>query len=307
MLLTDIEGSTRLWENHPDAMGPAVSRHHAILHETIERFGGYRPPDQGEGDSVFAVFTDPRVAVECALEVQRALSVEAWPEGLEIRVRMALHTGRLDLRDSMNYAGLALNRCARLAGTAHGGQTILPESTHAVLGGELPRGIELRDLGVHRLKDLSLPERVFQVCDPDLPDRFPPLRSLSARPHNLPVQVTRFIGREQEIREIRRLLGSKRLLTVTGTGGAGKTRLALQVAADTLEEFSDGVWFIELAALADASFVPRVVASTIGVREQQDRPNSGNQSPSRSSCLKRNWARVGIASSRLSANMRSRS
>jgi len=272
MLLTDIEGSTRLWQDHPKAMEAAVPRHHEIAHRTVERFGGYRPPDQGEGDSIFAVFADPREAVACALAFQRALCSETWPERVDLRVRMALHTGHLDLRDGRNYAGLALNRCARLGATAHGGQTILSESTRAVLGGDLPPGVELRDLGVHRLKDLTLPERVFQVCHPDLSERFPPLRSLEVRPHNLPLQLTRFIGRAQEMIVVRRLLGAARLVTLTGTGGAGKTRLALQVAADVLEEYPDGVWFVELAAVADSPLVPRVVASAIGVREQQGRP-----------------------------------
>lgn len=271
MFLTDVEGSTRLWEEYPDAMPRAIQRHHELAHEAIERHGGYRPPDQGEGDSVFAVFSVAPSAVACALDFQRALAAEPWPDQVALRVRVALHTGALELRDGRNYAGLALNRCARLRAIAHGGQVVLSEATRALSALDLPEGASLQDLGVHRLQDLSLSERVFQLCHPDLPAAFPPLRSLDARPHSLPLQLTRFVGRERELGEVRSTLRSARLVTLTGTGGSGKTRLALQVAADLLEEYPDGTWFVECAGTADPALVPRVVSSTLGIREQQGR------------------------------------
>jgi predicted ATPase/class 3 adenylate cyclase len=271
MFLTDVEGSTKLWEKHPDTMPRAIQRHHALAHEAIERHGGYRPPDQGEGDSVFAVFSVAPSAVACALDFQRDLAAEPWPDQGALRVRVALHTGALDLRDGRNYAGLALNRCARLRAIAHGGQVLLSEATRALTALDLPAGASLQDLGMHRLQDLSLAERVFQLCHPDLPAAFPPLRSLDARPHSLPLQLTRFVGRERELGEVRSTLRSARLVTLTGTGGSGKTRLALQVAADLLEEYPDGTWFVEFAGTADPTLVPRVVSSTLGIREQQGR------------------------------------
>jgi predicted ATPase/class 3 adenylate cyclase len=269
MLLTDVEGSTRLWEEQPNAMHGVLRRHHEIAHQSIERHGGYRPPDQGEGDSVFAVFSVAPSAVACALDFQRSIAAEPWPDQVDLRVRMGLHTGALELRDGRNYAGLALNFCARLSAIAHGGQVILSEATQALTAPDLPEGASLKDLGVHRLKDLSLPEQVFQLCHPDLPTVFPPLRSLDARPHSLPLQLTRFVGREREMDEVRSTLRTSRLVTMTGTGGSGKTRLALQVAVDLLEEHPDGTWFVEFAGTMEPALVPRVVSSTIGIREQQ--------------------------------------
>lgn len=271
MFLTDVEGSTRLWEEHPDAMPQAIQRHHELAHEAIERHGGYRPPDQGEGDSVFAVFPVAPSAMACALDFQRTLAAEPWPDQMALRVRMALHTGALELRDGRNYAGLALNRCARLRAIAHGGQVLLSEATRSLTALDLPEGASLQDLGVHRLQDLSLAERVFQLCHPDLPAAFPPLRALDARPHSLPLQLTRLVGRKRELSEVRSALRSARLVTLTGTGGSGKTRLALQVATDLIEEYSDGTWFVEFAGTTDPMLVPRVVSSTLGIREQQGR------------------------------------
>lgn len=273
VLLTDIEGSTRLWEENPVAMRAAMDRHHGITDEAIRRRGGYRPPDQGEGDSVFAVFARATDAVACALDLQRALLTEAWPDGLELRDRIGLHSGELELReDGRNYYGIPINRCARLRGAAHGGQTVLSQATASLVAMELPREAGLRDLGLHRFKDLSASERVFQLMHAELPDEFPPLRSLDIRPHNLPIQLTRFIGRESEMAEVERMIGTARLLTLTGPGGSGKTRLALQAAADLLEAFREGVWLVELARTSDPALVPRVVSSVLHVREQQGRP-----------------------------------
>ena len=274
MLLTDVEGSTKLWEEHPSAMPRAIRRHHDLAHQAIERHGGYRPPDQGEGDSIFVVFSAAPSAVACALELQQALVAEPWPDEVALQVRMALHTGVIDLRDSRNYAGLALNRSSRLRALAHGGQVLLSEATQALTALDLPEGASLLDLGVHHLQDLALPERVFQLCHPDLPAAFPALRSLDTSPHRLPLPLTRFIGRERELDEVRSTLRAAHLVTLTGTGGSGKTRLALQVAAALLEAYPDGIWFVELAGTADLTLVPRMVLSTIGLREQQGRPIS---------------------------------
>jgi predicted ATPase/class 3 adenylate cyclase len=271
MLLTDVEGSTVLWEEHPHQMREAMRRHHELGLEAILRHSGYLPPDQGEGDSLFAVFADARKGLECALEFQRSLAKEGWPEGITIRVRAALHTGSLELRDGGNYEGLPLNRCARLRSIAHGGQTVVSNATSSVLGGDLPDLATLEDLGVHRLKDLSIPEHVFQLLHPDLFADFPPLRSLDTRPNNLPLQLTRFVGRIHELPEVEALLGRTKVLTLTGAGGSGKTRLALQVAADRLDDYPAGVWFVELDRVADPALVPRALATAMKVREQPGR------------------------------------
>lgn len=271
MLLTDVEGSTVLWEDHPEAMRLAMRRHHEIAYDVIARHAGYLPPDQGEGDSLFAVFGDAREGVACALELQRSLTVEPWPDSVTIRVRAALHTGSLDLRDGRNYAGPALNRCARLRAIGHGGQTLLSAATSSVVIADLTGPTTVEDLGMHRLKDLSVPEHVYQLRHPDLPSDFPPLRSLDARPNNLPLQVTRFVGRTQELEDVEAMLRASRLLTLTGTGGSGKTRLALQVAADRLDDYPEGVWFAELDRVSDSAQVPRALSNAMKVREQQGR------------------------------------
>ena len=228
LLLADVAGSTRLWTEHPGVMSVVMERHHALARFVIERHGGYRPPDQGEGDSTFAVFTYVADAVACALEFQRAVLNEGWPAGIKLLVRIALHSGDLELRsDGLNYYGLAISRCARLAAAAHGGQTLVSESTATLLAGHLPRNAGLRDLDLHRFKDLLIPERVFQLTHPDLPPNFPRIHSLDARKHNLPVQLTRFIGREREMSNLKDHLDTNRLLTLSGTGGCGKTRLSI--------------------------------------------------------------------------------
>lgn len=269
-LLTDIEGSSKLWDQHPEAMSEALARHDQLVTEAVERHGGRLPKAQGEGDSAFAVFVRAAEAVECALAFQRALAAEPWPEGASLRVRMALHTGQAEFRQG-DYYGPAVNRCARLRALAHGGQTLLSQATAELVREALPEGATLRDLGTHRLKDLARPERVFQACHPDLPAEFPPLRSLEALSHNLPVQLTSFIGREREMAEVKRQLSAARLVTLTGAGGCGKTRLALQVAADLAEEYPDGVWLVELAPLREPGLVPQAVASALGVREEPGR------------------------------------
>jgi predicted ATPase/class 3 adenylate cyclase len=270
-LLTDIEGSTRLWEEDSRAMSLALARHDALVGDGIERHGGLVVRSRGEGDSVFSVFDRPADAVAAALDVQRALAAEPWPTPRPLRVRVAIHTGIAEIRDEDLY-GPAVNRCARLRSIAHGGQTLLSKAVADAVAATLPEGAALADLGAHRLKDLSRPEQVFQLCHASLPASFPPVRSLEALRHNLPVQLTSFIGRETEMAEVAKLLAAGRLVTVAGAGGAGKTRLALQVAAEVLERFADGVWLVELASTADPAFLPHALASAVGLREEGSRP-----------------------------------
>jgi predicted ATPase/class 3 adenylate cyclase/tetratricopeptide (TPR) repeat protein len=280
-LLTDIEGSTRLWEREPDAMSVAVARHDGLLTIAIAEGRGVVIRSRGEGDSFFAVFDRATDAVTAALAMQRALIAAVWPTSSPIRIRVGINTGEAELRDG-DYYGTAINRCARLRAIGSGGQTLLSQATCELVSAQLPPGAGLRDLGRHRLKDLQRPEQVFELVHPDLPADFPPLKSLESLPNNLPLQTTRFIGREEALARLGALLGGSstdagagseaRLVTLTGMGGCGKTRLALQVAADLLEEYPDGVWFVDLAALADPALVPDSVAAVVGVREEPGRP-----------------------------------
>jgi predicted ATPase/class 3 adenylate cyclase/DNA-binding CsgD family transcriptional regulator len=265
-LLTDIEGSARLWESAGEAMPGVVGRHYEILDAAIARHDGVRPVEQGEGDSVVAAFTRAGDALVAALEAQRTLHAEDWPEGVALRVRMALHTGDAELRDRGNYFGAALNRCARLRGVARGGQVLLSRATHDLVEGGLPDGVELVDLGVHRLRDLGRPEHVFALSHPDLPAILEPLRALDAVPNNLPVELSSFVGRSGELADVAHELASARELTLTGAGGCGKTRIALQAAADGLDRYPDGAWWVELAPLADPALLGDAVAAAVGVR-----------------------------------------
>jgi predicted ATPase/class 3 adenylate cyclase/DNA-binding CsgD family transcriptional regulator len=264
--LTDVERSTSLWEAHGPAMGGAMARCHQLVAELVARHRGVRPEEQGEGDSAVAAFAWASDAVACALDLQRALADEAWPAEAVLRVRVAVHTGEAVLRDSRNYTGPSIHRCARLRGIAHGGQTLISQSTHELVVDSLPEGASLRDLGEHRLRDLERAEHVYQLCGPGLPDEFPPLRSLSAVPNNLPVALSSFVGRESEIAQTGELLAVSRLLTLTGAGGAGKTRLALQLAAGALADHPGGVWWVELAPLQDPALIGTTLAEALGVR-----------------------------------------
>ncbi|HZI37086.1 MAG TPA: adenylate/guanylate cyclase domain-containing protein, partial [Acidimicrobiia bacterium] len=264
LLLADVEGSTRLWESEPEPMTDAMARLDRLLGEAVAGHGGVRPVEQGEGDSFVVSFSRASSAVACALDLQRAPLAP-------IRLRIGLHTGEAQLRDEGNYMGPAVNRAARLRDLAHGGQTVMSGATHDLVADRLPEGAWLADLGRHRLRDLARPEQVVQLCHPDLPAEFPPLRSLDSFAHNLPVQLTSFIGREAEMTEVRRLLADNRLVTLIGTGGAGKTRLALQVAAETLAEFPGGVWQVDLAPLNDPAVVPIAVARALGLGDAEQR------------------------------------
>jgi predicted ATPase/class 3 adenylate cyclase len=268
-LFTDIEGSTRLWERHHAAMQQALAHHDAILREAIESNDGYLVKTTGDGaHAAFAIAAD---AIAACLVAQRALTAHVWGE-LSITSRMAIHSGAAEQRGG-DYYGPALNRAARLMEAGHGGQILLSLATEELVRDHLPGGIALRDMGERRLKDLIRPERVFQVIAPDLRAEFPPLRTLDARPNNLPAQTTPFIGREKEIRAIKEQLSNVnvRLLTLSGVGGAGKTRLALQVAADTVDDFEHGVFFVPLAALTDPALVLQTIAQAFDVRETAGR------------------------------------
>jgi len=267
-LFTDIEGSTQLWEQHPEAMDRALARHEAIVREAVGACKGH--VFKALGDGFCCAFAEAGEAVAAALATQRSLQAEGWDPQAALRVRMALHTGPAEER-SGDYFGLALNRVSRLLSCAHGAQTVVSRATCELVRDRAPAGVSFRDLGEHRLRDLSHPEQILQLCHPELEGEFPPLRSLRAFQHNLPLQLTSFIGRERELEELKRLLGQTRLLTLMGVGGAGKTRLALQVAAEVLGDYGDGIWLTELAPLADPELVPQTVASALGVREQPGR------------------------------------
>jgi len=268
-LFTDIEGSTRLWEQEPERMRPALARHDAIVRAAVARNRG--TVVKMTGDGVHAAFEDPLDAVNATLELQHALAQPEAPDGIALHVRCGLHAGVEERRDN-DFFGRAVNKAARIMSAAHGGQVLLSQAVAALVRDRLPAGAVLRDLGAVRLRDLARPERVYQIVHPKLRQQFPPLRSLEATPNNLPQQVTSFIGREHELPEVRKMLGNTRLLTLFGVGGIGKTRLSLQVAAEMLDDFPDGVWFVELAPLADAQLVPQAVASVLGVKEEAGRP-----------------------------------
>ncbi len=262
LLFTDIEGSTRLWEAEPEAMTLGLRRHDEIVRSTIDQAGGY--VFKTVGDAFCAAFSTAEAALDAILAAQRALSGQQWPTTQPIKVRMGLHTGACEERDN-DYFGPAVNRVARLESVAHGGQVLLSGATAELLWQSLPDGVTLRDLGAHRLKDLGRPEQVFQVEAEFLPGDFPPLASLDNPdlPNNLPGQLSAFIGRAQELVEIRSLAGSARLVTLTGSGGSGKTRLALQAAVEFLDIALDGVWFAELAAVTDGDQLPSAVAAAL--------------------------------------------
>ena len=268
-LFSDIEGSTRKWERHPDAMRRALAQHDRLLRAAFESCGGY--VFKTIGDAFCVAFDTAQNGLTGALEAQRALHAAVWEEIGEMKVRMALHTGAAEHRDD-DYFGQSLNRVARILSAAHGGQVLLSLATQELVRDLLPHGVQLRHLGEHRLRDLARPEHLYQLLAADLPAEFPALRSLESIPNNLPVQLTSFIGREREMAEVKRLLASTRLLTLSGTGGTGKTRLSLQVAAELLDTFPDGVWFVEFATIDDPTLVVETVAAALDLRQEADRP-----------------------------------
>ncbi len=258
-LLTDLEGSTRMWEQDPDAMTAAMVRHDEMLEKTIAAHRGFVFARMGDG--MAAAFATARDAVCAAAGIQQALAEEPWRTARPLRARVGLHTDEAVIVDDTGYASLPINRCSRLMTAAHGGQTVVSGATEMLLRDQLPDGMELVDLGEHRLRDLGRPTRIFQLVRDGDREEFPPLRTLDSFPGNLPAQVSSFIGREAEVSRVTKALGTSRVVTVTGVGGVGKTRLALQVAAELLPHYRDGSWLVEFAPVRDPDSVVDAVAT----------------------------------------------
>src|SRR6185312_8509625 len=251
-----------LWETKPEEMTDAIARLDRILSDLLAAHGGVRPVEQGEGDSFVVAFARASDAVACALELQLAPLAP-------ICLRIGMHTGEIQLRDEGNYIGPTINRTARLRDLGHGGQTLLSGATEDMILDRLPPEVWLTDLGSHELRGVARPERVVQLCHPDLRNEFPPLRtSKTVDIQNLPVQLTRFVGRDAPMDDVRTLLADNRLVTLTGAGGAGKTRLAIEVAARTASEFSEGVRYVDLAPITHPAVVPVAVARALGLPDQ---------------------------------------
>src|SRR6516165_8869153 len=265
LLLADVEGSTRLWETKPDEMTAALARFEQTVSAVVTAHDGVRPVEQGEGDSFVAAFARAADAVKCSLELQRAPLAP-------IRLRIGVHTGDVQLRDEGKYAGPTINRTARLRDLAHGGQTVLSGATEVMVVDSLPADAWLTDLGTHLLRDLPRPERVVQMFHPDVRNDFPPLRTAKAAvSHNFPVQLTSFVGRGAQMTDLEKLLVDNRLVTLTGAGGAGKTRLAVEIAARIAPEIRDGVWYVDLAPITDPAVVPVALARALGLPDQPGR------------------------------------
>jgi predicted ATPase/class 3 adenylate cyclase len=268
-LFTDIEGSTERWEQHREAMRDAVRQHEEIVQAAIAAHDGY--VFKTIGDAFCATFRTAPDAIAAALEAQRALVNADFGNVGGLKVRMAVHTG-LSYERSGDYFGPTVNRVSRLLSIGHGGQVLVSGTSTDLAQGDMPPKSSLRDLGAHRLRDLIQPEQVYQLVSPDLPSEFPPLRSLEALPNNLPLQLSELVGREADVNEVEKRLAKARIMTLVGTGGVGKTRLALQVGANLLDSYPGGVWFVELAPLTDPSFVAGAIAAVLDVKGPEDKP-----------------------------------
>ena len=264
-LFSDIEGSTRLLRSSGDRWPAILDRHRELLRAAFEAHGGVEVGT--EGDSFFAVFPTAPAATAAAVDVQRSLAAEPWPDEMEVRVRIGLHTGEASL-SAKTYVGLHVHRASRIASVGHGGQVLLSDATRTLVSDSLPDGVSLRDLGEHRLKDLEHPERLWQLVIDGLQSDFPAVSSLDATPNNLPTRLTTFLGRDSEIEAIGLLLADHRLLTLTGPGGTGKTRLSLEVAGRWMRHYPDGVWFVELATITDPDLVPSTIAQALNLAER---------------------------------------
>jgi len=269
-LFTDIENSTRLMQEMGDRYPAAQTAHHEMLRAAFQSNEGHEL--RTEGDSFFCVFASAIDACQAAAAAQRSLSSYAWENGQALRVRIGLHTGEAPLVGN-EYIGLDVHQAARVAGAAHGGQVVISDTTRGLVEGNLKPGLKLRDLGMHRLKDLAQPERLYQLVIEGLQESFPALRTLDATQNNLPTQMTSFVGRAAEVAEGKRLLQNRRLLTLTGPGGIGKTRLSLQIAAESAQQFPAGVYFVPLSAVRDHELVASAVAQVLGV------PIAGSRTP----------------------------
>jgi len=263
-VFTDVEGSTQLWEEARESMMDALNLHDRVISEATERHEGISVKPRGEGDSRFLVFRSAVEAMGAVVEIQRGLDTSDWPTPRPIRVRASLHTGDAELQTG-DYYGPSVNRAARLRGIAHGGQTVMSNSTYELVHDKLPDGVTLVDMGPHRLKDLIRPEHVYQVDVEGLPNSFPPLASLDATPNNLPVLLTELLGRERDVEAATETLKSARLLTILAPGGAGKTRLAIQVAAEMSMSHPDGVYFVDLSPLDSPGEMVQAIAESLGI------------------------------------------
>jgi predicted ATPase/class 3 adenylate cyclase len=261
-LFTDIEGSTRLWQEHPEEMRAALARHDELIRSEVEGRRGYVVKTTGDG--FHAAFADPVAAIETAIDIQRVLGDEDWELPAPVRVRIGIHSGLAELRDG-DYYGTAVNKAARIMSVAHGEQVLVSLSTEELVSDGLPGDLALLDLGEQRLRDLSRPERIFQLVAPALRREFAPIRTLDAFPGNLPLQVSSFVGRHDELVALSAALQTDRLVTLTGVGGVGKTRVAVQLAAELLQRFPDGAWLFELAAVSDADSMVQLIATALGV------------------------------------------
>src|SRR5215831_14705130 len=264
-LLTDIEGSTRLWEAVPEEMEVALERHNRLVTDAVESHGGVVVTSRGEGDSFFAVFPSAVAAVEAAGGCQLGLKKEAWPAGAALRVRMGLHTGEAHAQGGDYVDHAPINRCARVKAAAHGGQVLVTQTTRDLVEGRLGGGFGLKKLGEFRLRDLAEPELIYQLTHADLEADFPPIVTLAGRSGNLPLPVSSFVGRARELEQTAAALGQARVVTLTGPGGVGKTRLALQVAGQIAERFGDGAWLCQLAPVRDPAGVDDAVAAVLSV------------------------------------------
>ena len=265
---SDIQGSTKMAERMADAWPDLLNAHRDVIRRAISAGGGAEVGT--EGDSFFVAFSSAPAAVAAAVATQRGLAAHEWPEGVEIRVRIGLHTGEASLAGDEvdNYVGLDVHRAARIAAAGHGGQVLLSDATRILTETSLPDGVSLRDLGERRLKDLTRPERIHQLVIEGLPSEFPPLKTLDATPNNLPTQLSSFLGREHELNEVVERLAHSRLLTLTGPGGTGKTRLSLQVGARVADRYPDGVFFVVLSSLRDPALVPATIAQELGLADR---------------------------------------
>ena len=268
LLFTDIEGSTRLLQHLGPRYADLLAAHHRLLRETFEAQGGTELGSAGDG--LYVSFPSARAALAAAVTAQQAIAGHEWPAESQVRVRMGLHTGEPRAAET-GYVGVDVHIAARIGAAGHGGQILISQTTRDLVASDLPPGTALGDLGEHRLKDIYAPQRIFQTSVAGQPSEFPPLRTLDARPNNLPRELTTFVGRDDDLLEAKRALMSARLVTLTGPGGVGKTRLAVELAARLIADFEDGVWLVELGDLSDGAFVPQAIADTVGVREQPGR------------------------------------